>query len=105
MAQGMCSIQFWDLSKNRLSDVIAFARALGTYWVPIQGIVLNDVDLNDAALRELFENLTANPKLHQIEELSVTGSAINRSNCELVSAWLQTIADGRLMILGIGSGR
>ena len=105
------NIIYWDFSQNKLSDLLAFAQALGNYEAEIKAIILNDCDMTDMTVATLLQSLTENEDMHSIEELSLIGSRVNSSNCELFCDFLEELANSSeeensgisLKILGLSS--
>ena len=86
-------IIYWDFSDNKLEDMQAFAHALGEYEAEVQAVILNNCDMTDITVATLFESLSENDNMHFIEQLSILGSRVIQSNCELFCNLLEAIAD------------
>ncbi|EAY04556.1 Leucine Rich Repeat family protein [Trichomonas vaginalis G3] len=85
------NIVYWDFSKNKLTDTEAFTAALSTYRAPVKSIKLNFCELSDLSISLLFQSITANEYMHDIEEISLLGSRINAYNADLIMEFLQEI--------------
>ena len=86
-------IIYWDFSDNQLEDMQAFVHALGEYEAEVQAVILNNCGMTDLTVATLFESLTENESMHFIEQLSILGSRVIESNCELFCNLLETIAE------------
>lgn len=99
------SVLFWDLSGNKLNDIIAFNSVLMNYNTYIYGLKLDNMLMNDQDIYFLFRSLISNKYLYNIKELSLKGNRISKKNCVLIHEWLWTLKEKRhfkLRILSLG---
>lgn len=101
-----CQIRFWDLSSNKLSDMLPFIEAFKTYQAPLRGLVFNDMSLSDKEIIALFDSLTTNPKTFGLKKLSIIGSKLNSFCCRAFAHWLETLGSKgkscKLQSVGVG---
>jgi hypothetical protein len=98
---GRSPLRFLDFSGNRLQDALKFAKALETADVALEGLVLNDMELDEVTVGQLLKSLATNPALSGLQEFSIMGSRISSKNAKLLLAWLAKIANEPL-VFGVG---
>lgn len=82
------SVLYWDLSDNKLEDIGAFVVGLGYYRAEVRAIHLNNCNLKDGDITELFNSLHKNPNLHKLRQLSLIGHPLNINHCQQLNDWL-----------------
>jgi hypothetical protein len=102
LCQTKAPLRFLDLSRNILSDSLSFAKSLETVTINLQGLVLDDMDLDEETVAQLFQSLTKNDGLRRLQELSLLRSRISLQNCRAVEAWLAQLGHIVNRVLGLG---